>query len=241
MPNCFLNLHRLTKCASTFFASRIFVIFWLGFALFITNQYATGIDFNLLHESLLNGTNGSVGTDADFAEWRNLLESAKKQPVAGQLKLVNDFFNHKVKFESDAQIWNKNDYWATPMQTLSMKRGDCEDYSIAKYFTLAAAGVSEDKLRLMYVQALQYNQAHMVLAYYPSPEAEPLVLDNLNHEILPASARPDLKPVYSLARRDTESHKEVQDVSARMREAMRQTRMSVWQELIKRAQKEGFD
>ena len=181
-----------------------------------------------------------AGSDADFAEWKALIGVAHKQSAPIDLKMVNDFFNQKVKFESDAHIWNKNDYWSTPMQTLSIKRGDCEDYSIAKYFTLAAAGVPEDKLRLMYVQALKYNQAHMVLAYYTSPEAEPLVLDNLNPEILPASARADLRPVYSLARRDN-SVNDTHDTAARMREAMRQSRMSIWESLIKRAQAEGFD
>lgn len=236
MPNCFLNLHRLKKCASAFFASRIFAIFWLGLALLIQNQHATGIDFGLLHERLI----ADAGAESDFAEWKALLEGARKQPAPAALKMVNDFFNQKVKFESDISVWNKNDYWATPMQTLSIKRGDCEDFSIAKYFTLTAAGVPEEKLRLMYVQALKYNQAHMVLAYYPSPEAEPLVLDNLNHEILPANARSDLKPVYSLARREN-SNTDTHDTAARMRETMKQTRTSTWEGLIKRAQAEGFD
>ena len=66
------------------------------------------------------------------------------------------------------------------------------------------------------------------------------MLDNLNGEILPASSRDDLKPVYSLARRDN-SVNETHDTASRMREAMRQSRMSVWENLIKRAQAEGFD
>jgi hypothetical protein len=37
----------------------------------------------------------------------------------------------------------------------------------------------------------------MVLAYYPTPDAEPLILDNLTQDIRPASQRPDLEPVYS--------------------------------------------
>jgi hypothetical protein len=49
----------------------------------------------------------------------------------------------------------------------------------------------------MYVKALKYNMAHMVLAYYDKPDAIPLVLDNLNKKILPANKRPDLLPVYS--------------------------------------------
>lgn len=199
-----------------------------------------GVDFLRLREHFLISSNNS--NEALFIEWRSLIERSKGQPSTTTLKQVNDFVNKQVRFESDVQIWNKNDYWATPMQTLGIQRGDCEDYSIAKYFTLSAAGVPEERLRLMYVQALKLNQAHMVLAYYATPDAEPLVLDNLNGEILPASARSDLKPVYSLARRDnTSTNVDSSDTQSRLKEAMRQTRMSVWQALIKRAQAEGFD
>ena len=58
-------------------------------------------------------------------------------------------------------------------------------------------------MRLIYVKARiggtasSLPQAHMVLAYYPTPDAEPLVLDNLMPEIRPASHAPDLQPVFS--------------------------------------------
>jgi predicted transglutaminase-like cysteine proteinase len=83
---------------------------------------------------------------------------------------------------------------------LASNGGDCEDFSIAKYFSLVALGVSIDKLRITYVKARDYNpvsQAHMVLTYYATPGVMPLVLDNLIPEIKPASQRPDLTPVYS--------------------------------------------
>ena len=41
------------------------------------------------------------------------------------------------------------------------------------------------------------QQAHMVLAYYATPNADPLILDNLNTHIHPASRRKDLRPVFS--------------------------------------------
>ncbi len=58
-------------------------------------------------------------------------------------------------------------------------------------------GVPTEKLRLMYVKAIRLNQAHMVLAYYETPESIPLVLDNINPRILPANKRRDLLPIYS--------------------------------------------
>ena len=53
------------------------------------------------------------------------------------------------------------------------------------------------RLRITYVKAVSLNQAHMVLAYYPAPNAEPLILDNLENQVKPASQRSDLIPVYS--------------------------------------------
>jgi predicted transglutaminase-like cysteine proteinase len=109
---------------------------------------------------------------------------------------VNHFFN-QMRFISDQQHWHRADYWATPVEFLSTSGGDCEDFSIAKYFTLRELGVSDKRLRITYVKALRLNQAHMVLAYYARPESEPLILDNLIPQIRPASERTDLLPIYS--------------------------------------------
>jgi predicted transglutaminase-like cysteine proteinase len=131
--------------------------------------------------------------------WRNVLTAPKNKqlPERQKLELVNDFMN-QTPFISDLQHWGKTDYWATPVEFLSTNGGDCEDFSIAKYFTLRALGVADDKLRITYVKELvQYKEAHMVLAYFPNADDEPLVLDNINKSILPASARTDLQPVYS--------------------------------------------
>jgi predicted transglutaminase-like cysteine proteinase len=73
---------------------------------------------------------------------------------------------------------------------------DCEDYSIAKYLSLKEIGVPIQKLRITYVRARQRTESHMVLAYYATPDADPLILDSLTGDIRPASQRPDLVPVY---------------------------------------------
>jgi predicted transglutaminase-like cysteine proteinase len=131
--------------------------------------------------------------------WREILTDPKYKalPEGKKLEAVNDFMN-LTQFVSDLKHWGKEDYWATPIEFLATDGGDCEDFSIAKYFTLRALGVPDDKLRITYVKEIViYNEAHMVLAYYPSPDAEPLILDNINPTILPASRRTDLVPVYS--------------------------------------------
>jgi len=128
--------------------------------------------------------------------WEQLINTGRKLDDQQKLERANTFFN-ELEFSSDIDHWGKEDYWATPLQTLASNGGDCEDFSIAKYFTLREMGIPAERLRLTYVKALELNQAHMVLTYFASPDADPLVLDNLNGDILPASSRQDLLPVYS--------------------------------------------
>jgi len=128
--------------------------------------------------------------------WEQLINRNKNSDPLEKLRMVNNFFN-KMNFAKDIDHWGKEDYWATPLQMLTSNGGDCEDYSIAKYFTLQKMGIPADRMRLTYVKALELNQAHMVLTYYPTPDAVPLVLDNLVNDIQTLSRRKDLLPVYS--------------------------------------------
>lgn len=128
--------------------------------------------------------------------WQNLIEESKHLPLDKQLYEVNRFFN-QMRFTEDITLWGKNDYWATPIEFLAENAGDCEDFTIAKYVTLLALGVPDKNLRLMYVTSTRPRQAHMVLAYYQTLNAIPMVLDNINKRILPANRRSDLIPIYS--------------------------------------------
>jgi predicted transglutaminase-like cysteine proteinase len=149
-------------------------------------------------EKLLSKIRDKYGPTAEarIRHWEGLIHQYHSSDDRKKLTIVNDFFNG-ARFVSDAILWNKNDYWATPLEFLANDAGDCEDFSIAKYFTLKEMGLDTAKLRITYVKATTLNQAHMVLAYYASPNAEPLILDNLNKLIKPASQRQDLRPVYS--------------------------------------------
>jgi predicted transglutaminase-like cysteine proteinase len=129
--------------------------------------------------------------------WQKLVDDSKALPEQEKLVVVNNFFNQNVVFLDDIIHWKQKDYWASPIEFLATGAGDCEDYSIAKYFTLIALGVEESKLLITYVKALRLGQAHMVLTYYKTPTSIPVVLDNLNPKILPATERTDLAPVYS--------------------------------------------
>ncbi|WP_417507209.1 transglutaminase-like cysteine peptidase [Marinomonas gallaica] len=128
--------------------------------------------------------------------WRRTVEESQGLSVGQKLQNVNNFFN-MLQFVSDQQHWGQNDYWATPIEFLATGGGDCEDFTIAKYFALRELGVPDEKLRLVYVKALKLNQHHMVLAYYHTPTSVPVLLDNLDKTIKPAVQRKDLLPIYS--------------------------------------------
>lgn len=136
-------------------------------------------------------------------DWLALIDSVRGSEEDARLKRINDFVNQAIVFEDDMSIWQQSDYWATPLETIGQGRGDCEDFAIIKYVSLRLAGVPSSRLRLVYARARidspsgPIRQAHMVLAYYATPDAEPLVLDNLDRTIRPASRRRDLQPVFS--------------------------------------------
>lgn len=167
--------------------------------------------------------------------WQRLLEAEAGKPVDEQMREVNDFFNRSLEFTDDRSLWNTEDYWATPVEALRVGGGDCEDFAIAKYMSLRHLGIPSEKLRITYVKALKLNQAHMVLTYYETPEAVPLVLDNLIDSIRPASQRKDLLPVYAfnadgLWLQGAAGNKRVGDAK----------RLSRWQDLLKKMEAEGF-
>ncbi len=132
--------------------------------------------------------------------WDKTIESAKSKDLLNKLKDVNDFWN-KVKYRRDSVHWKQNDYWAAPFEFLGSGAGDCEDYAIAKYFSLRKLGIPENKLRITYVKLkrkrTKYEEAHMVLTYYHKPNSTPIVLDNINKKLKLATKRTDLRPVYS--------------------------------------------
>lgn len=152
-----------------------------------------------ISNAVLNKIQQKYGMEAvhRVEKWQQLIETAKGLPENEKLTLVNDFFNQQLDFVDDEFLWGMEDYWATPIESLSKGAGDCEDYSIAKYFTLRELGVDDEKMRITYVKALELNQAHMVLTYFKTPRSVPTVLDNLIPRIKPATSRRDLLPVYS--------------------------------------------
>ena len=215
---------------------------FIAFVIFLAGAASvTAID----HGRLLNFLTRSFGAEKAqvFEDWRRMIEASRNFGTPDQLRRVNEFFNRRLQFADDQQVWGQSDYWATPMETLGKGQGDCEDFTIAKYFTLLSLGVPNEKLRLIYAKAViggpgsTILQAHMVLAYYPAPDAEPMILDNLITEIRPASRRSDLLPIFSFNSAGIWAGPGAGDAQG----GGGTGRLSRWQDLLQRARAEGFD
>jgi len=191
-------------------------------------------------ESLAGERYGAPAAGAVQA-WRDAVLGTKPLPELARLERINGFFNQRVAFGTDEEIWGSRDYWATPLETLGRARGDCEDFSIAKYATLRLVDIADEKLRLVYVKARiggpqsRVTQAHMVVAYYAAPDAVPLILDNLFPEVVPASSRPDLTPVFSFNSAGIWVGSAVQATDKKP-----ERRLSHWASVVKRMHDEGL-
>jgi predicted transglutaminase-like cysteine proteinase len=127
-------------------------------------------------------------------EWRQLLkEIAGLEPMA-QLDAVNSFMN-RAPYVTDPVNYGVPDYWATPLQFMS-KDGDCEDYAIAKYFSLRQLGLPDERMRIVVVDDLNLRVPHAILVVYLGERA--YILDNQISRVIPAEIVNHYKPIYSI-------------------------------------------
>lgn len=182
-----------------------------------------------------------IAAKKTIQDWREMIADSRKVSDRVKLERANAFVNGHVLYADDIVLWHQTDYWATPLETFGKQAGDCEDYAIAKYITLRLMDIPVQKLRLFYVRARlsgadgNRTQAHMVLSYFKSPTADPLVLDILRHEILPASRRPDLFPIFSF------NHEGLWMEGEKTSSSNPRTRLSRWRDVLQRMRREGWD
>jgi len=177
---------------------RVIGIVLLGCFVAVGSDVIADMGFALNKEKVVSLLKSNYGERAEKRgnAWFTLINEQHQQNEQAKLEKVNRFFN-QFHFIDDIKLWGVKNYWATPIEFIGVNAGDCEDYSIAKYFTLLEIGVPDEKMRITMVKAKHLNQYHMVLAYYETPASMPLILDNLDGEIKPANKRTDLIPVYS--------------------------------------------
>ena len=141
--------------------------------------------------------------------YKTLLKDLKGASDIKKLNKVNTWYNY-IHYSSDKKVYGVKDYWATLYEFVGKGKGDCEDYTIAKYYTLKELGMNLKRLKFTYV--IYKNRrgkkiSHMVLSYLkvPKPKSKKdiLILDNNNKKILPASKRRDIVKVVKMINGDT--------------------------------------
>ena len=134
--------------------------------------------------------------------WGELKAKAEKLSPLEQVKLVHSFWQ-RWPYRTDPEAYKKQDYWAAPYEFLKHS-GDCEDFSIVKYFTLRELGFPIDSMRIVVGIETIRNIAHAVLAVYLDGEA--YVLDNLSSNVLPHTRMRSYEPRYSVNEHNRWAH-----------------------------------
>lgn len=151
-----------------------------------------------LETSIRSGRNISCRRTKNFScvsdAWLDLINVLKEKTPMEQLDAVNSHLN-KAAYVTDMVNWQQLDYWATIQQFFN-KDGDCEDYAIAKYYSLMELGFSADEMRIVIVEDTNLNIAHAVLAVYLQNEI--WILDNQISTLVPHKKIVHYLPLYSI-------------------------------------------
>jgi len=94
------------------------------------------------------------------------------QNIRMQLLEMNRIFN-QFEFLEDHLPWGEQDYWATAEEFHATRKGNCEDFVIARYFALRKLGLPDGLLYLTDGKAVKQNVVRMVLSYAPTPASNP--------------------------------------------------------------------
>jgi predicted transglutaminase-like cysteine proteinase len=126
--------------------------------------------------------------------WNTLKAQFRNKSELERLRAVTKFFN-KWPYRLDMANWGVSDYWETPWEFLR-KSGDCEDYSIAKFYALKELGFTGDQLRIVAVLDSIRGIGHAILAVYATDDI--YILDNQTDMVLSHTKYKQYIPQYSV-------------------------------------------
>jgi predicted transglutaminase-like cysteine proteinase len=126
----------------------------------------------------------------------SLVEAAREQSGPARLEAVSHAVNAQIRYTSDMAQHGVADLWSAPLATLTSRRGDCEDYAIAKYAVLRAAGVAPETLRIVLLRDTASREDHAVLA--AREDGRWFILDNRRAGFYQDAALPHYMPLFAL-------------------------------------------
>lgn len=106
--------------------------------------------------------------------WNSVMKNALHQDELIKVRNINAYFN-QFRYRKDKYNWKEVEYWASFFEFVGKGRGDCDDYALAKYYSLRKLGVPAHRLRL--ITGKFYKYGHLTLGYYKNPK-DPYLLDN---------------------------------------------------------------
>ncbi|MFW3344331.1 transglutaminase-like cysteine peptidase [Aliarcobacter butzleri] len=159
-----------------------------------SNSFAYEFKLNQKDKNLIEKSTQKSFILKRLAKYEEVRNKARNLDINKKLTQINLFINGSLA-EFDNASMGIDDYWMTPKEFFIKGHGDCEDYVIAKYFTLLELGVKKENLYPAIVSVKGSSGFHLVLLYVEDKNKSPLVLDNLSFKILPFSKRTDLTPI----------------------------------------------
>jgi predicted transglutaminase-like cysteine proteinase len=138
---------------------------------------------------------GRINEKRGLQLWEEVISGLKGMDPVTQIKEINSYFN-AFTYQSDAKNYAIQDYWATPYQFLSRAKGDCEDFSAAKYLALRSLGFHSNQLRLVVGYDRVRGGAHTVLLVVVGGRV--LMLDIGDNTIVEMSGVKIFDPFYSV-------------------------------------------
>lgn len=142
-------------------------------------------------------------------QWRAMMQAARGADRRAQLDAVNRFFN-RFAYRTDAQLYGTSDHWATPTEFMTRGAGDCEDYAIAKFFSLKLLGFADAELRVVAVFDRIERIGHAVLS--ASVDGTRYILDNRSAQVFAEARFTQYQPV--LAMNETATWRTIQQHTA---------------------------
>ena len=106
----------------------------------------------------------------------SIVENGRQRQGRARLGEINRAINLSIRPMSDLAQYGVEDYWASPLASLSSGAGDCEDYAIAKYVALEESGIASADLQLEIVRDVEHQATHAVVEVRYKDEW--LILDN---------------------------------------------------------------
>jgi predicted transglutaminase-like cysteine proteinase len=161
----------------------------------IHNKWQTAKTMLRIEDKILQYCRADLETCPPAAKlYLNIISNALARDARARIGEINRAINATIKPADDLTVYGVQDFWATPLISLAMRTGDCDDYAIAKYAALRDIGFASSDLRLVIVQDNEAHQTHAVTAV--RFEGRWLVLDNLRHIVQEDTAISRFTPLY---------------------------------------------